>query len=563
MMVNNPVPTPILSTLTWSAVVTGDTYTCAIAMADQTLWCWGNNGNGELGNGTFDVSLTPVKSGNDQWKSLSAREVTTCGIRVDDTLRCWGFNDHGQVGNDATDTEPSPTALANDTETWSAVGAGSLHSCGITTGGALACWGNNDHGQLAVTTVDPFRTTPTSIAGGPWLSLAIGTQHTCAIDTEHRLWCAGQDGGQLGTADGGSRLAPIDIGVASMVAVGGENSCLVDPQGVLRCWGANGVGTVGDGTLYDRETPVQTLAPTGAFTSLGVGDHACAIDTAAAGHLFCWGLNNFTQVIDTAPAVQVTPIEIAPPDPNAPSWTAIAASGGFSCGIDSNGHVSCWGLNSNDQAGFDYMAFPTIPMPVITGGTSFSALATGGFHTCGISADSVLCWGDAAFGQLGDNGMVGLRLVGPPAMLPTGTPTSITGGGLHTCAIVGTDGYCWGDNANGQIGDQTTDSRALPTLLDGQWLQLSAGLSFTCGIRTDQSLACWGSNAFGELADGTRLEHHEPVTVGSDHDWMFVTTANSHACARKADGHLFCWGRNLEGEVGDGAAWRTTLVEVP
>ena len=137
----------------------------------------------------------------------------------------------------------------------------------------------------------------------------------------------------------------------------------------------------------------------------------------------------------------------------------------------------------------------------------------------------------------------------------------LTVAGHHACARADAQAYCWGYDGNGELGNGSTQSGG-PFMVDGAWAQLAAGDASTCGIKTDHTLWCWGANLFGQLGIGTRMEHHEPMQVGTDSDWSVVSAGAGHACATKQGGDLYCWGRNFEGEIGDGKAWRTALQVV-
>jgi alpha-tubulin suppressor-like RCC1 family protein len=178
-------------------------------------------------------------------------------------------------------------------------------------------------------------------------------------------------------------------------------------------------------------------------------------------------------------------------------------------------------------------------------------------HSCGTKVDGTLwCWGNNAYGQLGD-GTDTSRTT--PTYVDAGTTwTSVSAGGVHSCGI--TDGgtaWCWGQNyPNGQLGDGTTDDKWTPTYVDAgmTWGNVSAGYSHTCGTKVDGTLWCWGQNLYGQLGDGTTVDKKVPTYVDAGATWANVKLGFMDTCGRKGDGTIWCWGSNYQNvptQVGD------------
>jgi alpha-tubulin suppressor-like RCC1 family protein len=307
------VTTGALAGKTVTALATGDYFSCALASSQ--VFCWGNNGSGQLGNGTTDDSLVPVA-------------VTG--------------------------------ALAGKTVT--AISAGSGHACAIADGDAY-CWGGNFWGQLGDGT-NTARTTPTAMDDGTYngatvTSIAAGPFATCLV-AGGAPYCNGQaQFGQLGDGYGYSNWSvpfPVDMSGAlagktvTSVAAGHWHMCAV-ASGEAFCWGRNIGGQIGDGTTTNRFGPV---AVTGALagktvTSVTGGyTHSCAVANGAA---FCWGENAYGQTGIGYAGAYMTPTAVDTNDALAgKTVTAISAGTEHTCAVAS-AKVYCWGRNIEGQLG--------------------------------------------------------------------------------------------------------------------------------------------------------------------------------------------------------------------
>jgi hypothetical protein len=179
----------------------------------------------------------------------------TCAIKQDGSLWCWGRNDYGQLGDGTNTDKTTPVQITSEV---SSVALGGDHTCAVKTDGSLWCWGNNDFGQLGDGT-NTSRTTPVQITSGV-SSVALGLHHTCAVKTDGSLWCWGVNWyGQLGDGTNTDKTTPVQItsGVSS-VALGRGHTCAVKTDGSLWCWGVNASGQLGDGGGW-KNTPVYIM----------------------------------------------------------------------------------------------------------------------------------------------------------------------------------------------------------------------------------------------------------------------------------------------------------------
>ena len=321
------------------AITAGFNFNCAIR-ANGSLWCWGLNTYGTLGDGTQSDSAAPKQVGSaTDWTVVAAGYYNTCGIRAG-TLWCWGNNNPPTVGDGTLVTKLAPVQIGNATD-WTTVSIGNQQACGIR-GGHAYCWGSNPYGELGNGTSGNNGPSPTEVQGGAsdWTSISAASGDTTCGIRSGSLWCWGLgDSGGLGVAVGGVQPTPIQVGSATdwtMLAPGAATAAHQCGQRgtVTWCWGTNIVGELGDGTTAPTSLPVQALG--GPYTSLSVGYYTtCGI---AGGMRYCWG-RNFDGEYGTG---NNTPVPAPAQVDGYSDWTAIAMGKPQSCGLR-GGDVWCWG----------------------------------------------------------------------------------------------------------------------------------------------------------------------------------------------------------------------------
>jgi alpha-tubulin suppressor-like RCC1 family protein len=240
----------------------------------------------------------------------------------------------------------------------------------------------------------------------------------------------------------------------------------------------------------------------------------------------------------------------------------ISAGGRHTCAVVNEGTPTspyCWGSNSQRQVGIDGEPYYTVPEPVT--GTSvwnMRFMEIGDTHSCGISLSSdVLCWGGNASGQLGIGTTEDTEV---PTVVDMGgvAAATVTAGDSHTCAHR-QDGIvmCWGRNDKGQLGNGTTEWSSTPvavTGLSGEVAQLSAGGEHTCALMQSGIIYCWGGNADGQLGNAGWVDSPSAVIVtGLEGSVVRVSAGGAHTCALLDGGEIKCWGKNDHGQLGDGS----------
>jgi alpha-tubulin suppressor-like RCC1 family protein len=226
-----------------------------------------------------------------------------------------------------------------------------------------------------------------------------------------------------------------------------------------------------------------------------------------------------------------------------------------SCILQTDGRVKCWGQNSYGQLGDGTITSRYVPVEVSNLTNAVYISAEIGFHACAALSDqTVKCWGQNDYGQLGDGTIVNRTV--PVLVSGISNATQVTTGSNHSCALLNDQTVkCWGSNSNGQIGDGTVSGISAPTLVIGisNAVQLSASYSRTCALLSDQTIKCWGSNTNGELGNGTSTSTSTPVLVsGISTATQISSSGVNHMCALLSNQTVKCWGYNYDGVVGDG-----------
>jgi alpha-tubulin suppressor-like RCC1 family protein len=247
--------------------------------------------------------------------SIAAGGGHTCALVVGG-VRCWGWNADGQLGDGSKVMRTTPVAVSGLGSGVRAVVTGTSHTCALTDGGAVQCWGDNRYGQLGDgTTTD--RTTPVNVLGlsSGVQAIAAGGYHTCALTTAGPVKCWGANAsGQLGDGTTIQRTVPVDVaGLVSgvnAIGAGGSHTCALAGDDGIQCWGDNGHGQLGDGTTALRTTPVAVIGLNGGADAVDAGRrHTCAV--VQEDQLTCWGRNEYGQLGDGSTENRTIPVHVA------------------------------------------------------------------------------------------------------------------------------------------------------------------------------------------------------------------------------------------------------------
>jgi alpha-tubulin suppressor-like RCC1 family protein len=366
------------------------------------------------------------------------------------------------------------------------------------------------------------------------------------------------------------------VSVPSAIVVGNAgpytDGCVVFSGGTIECWGYNGYGQLGTGSIPTqarvfRSTPVAVKRISSAKAVGTGGNTTCAL--LSGGTVKCWGANGLGQLGNgTTTTYSLRPVAVK----GISSAKAISTGAtNTTCVLLSGGAIDCWGNNVYGQLGNGKTGGYS-PRPVAVKGLSGAkAVSTGGDHTCALlSGGAIDCWGNNSEGQLGDgptatNGGYGSSLLDsstPVAVKGISSAIAVSVGLQDSCAVLsGGSVECWGANLYGQLGNGTTGGTGsasvgtTPVAVKGigSAKAVSTGLNGACAVLLGGTIRCWGANNGGSLGNGTSKGSSTPVPVKGISSAKAVSTDGNVSCALLSGGSVKCWGAGSGGQLGDGA----------
>jgi alpha-tubulin suppressor-like RCC1 family protein len=470
-------------------IAAGDLH-ALVRKSNGTVLSWGNNGSGQLGNGTIFASATPVRTFASGLGviALASRGQTTLALRSDGSVLAWGGNGNGQLGNDSADNENKPiqvrcgdvsgSAFCSSTghlQGVTAVATGTSHSLALLNDGTVVAWGANGNGQLGDGTTIVQRNLPVYVC-------AVGATMPCSVARNNIL-----------------------RNVSGIASGGTTSFARITPTGAAVSWGNNANGFLGNGTNMSSNTPVYvcsvgTPTPPSPPCSIANGNALQGVSVISAAvnapfavmndhTVLAWGLNAVNQLGDGTMTNRNTPVYVCnvgtsvPPSPSCSITNgnvlqgilSVAGASNGALALTSDGSLLAWGSNGGGALGIGDGTVNRAPVPI-------NVCAIGAAAPCSVAA--------------GNN----LRNVS------TSAPGKIAAGTLSGYAVMW-DGSvtAWGANASGQIGDGTFMNRLVPVGVPGltSATAISAGAAFAVALNTDGSVLAWGANDVGQLGDGT------------------------------------------------------------
>lgn len=533
---------------------------------------FGSNASGQMGFGAGSI-YTPIQTplsefarvaGGHNFSKVVTSGMHSCGLSAGGDIYCWGRNNAGQIGDGTQDDRYGPTLVDAGVLQFKDVAAGSAFTCALTTDGKPYCWGQGcwlslfGTGSCSMNT--PWSKSPRLIDGSISFEQisASDEYHACALTAGGAAYCWGRDyNGVLGVGGGvgGGSKVPLPVSgghVFQKISSAYSSSCGLTTDNDVYCWG---YGRNGNGSSYGyRPNPVKLISSDKFMDVAAGGGQICVL--TLVGQAQCWGWNTEGQIGDGTTEERLTPVVVS----GGLTFSKIYAAEGYTCGIAADSETYCWGARVAGKLGI-MSALSTYtpqhvqtPLPLIQLGLSSQ---TNGHATCGVSASGeAYCWGDSRSGQIG-NGLLTTTMVTSPAVSKSLIKfTRISAGSGFSCGLTEVGkAYCWGSNSSGRLGDSSTyhSDSPVPVSGDFRYSKISAGGAHACAIRSDDNaILCWGSNTSGQLGNGANISSNVPVLVSGGHAFVEVATGNDHSCGISTSGYIYCWGENVSGQLGNG-----------
>ena len=319
------------------------------------------------------------------WSKISIGPSHVLAIRSNNTLWAWGLNTAGQLGDNTTITRSSPVQIGTPSYTWNDVSAGLNYSVGLRGDGLLFVWGINTSGQLGniLLLSTDVRSSPVQVGTSSWNAISAGGTHVVAIRSDKTLWAWGfNTQGQLGLGDTITRSSPVQVGILNSyisVSAGNNHTTTIDKFKRLYIWGNNINGQLGLSDTINRSSPVQVGTSSWSTVSAAY-THTLAI--SQVGLLFAWGATPANgQALNTSSPVQI----------GINSWVSVSSGNNLSMAVDSNRSLYAWGTNTNYQLGSAYINVnKVITSPILVGTLGIAAdhASSGGSGNAGYIKNS-------------------------------------------------------------------------------------------------------------------------------------------------------------------------------
>jgi alpha-tubulin suppressor-like RCC1 family protein len=563
--INRSSPVQIGTRNDWSKVESNSTSNNSILAlrTDNTLWSWGYNFYGSIGDGTNVNKSSPIQiKSNLSWKNIFVGAGTAFAIDTNGKLYSSGLTNQFNTGYDLNQRSPVQIGTLSS---WKIVTAGSSHTIAISQSGSLWGFGYNGQGQLGDNTIVD-KNSPVQIGTlTTWVSASCGVSHTMALKSDGTLWAWGLNNlGQLGNGTSfPNQSSPVQIGTRNDwvdISSGYAHSLALRNDGSLWSWGYNGTGELGQNiSSFSITSPVQVGGDTNWSKIAGGAGNSLALRTN--GTLWSWGDNSNGGVGDNTAVTRSSPVQIGTRN----DWTnihheSLITPGGFA--IRSDGTLWGWGYTINHNLGLYH---PGSEIAKVMTQKKFTNLAAGGSHSMAVSDDGTLWgWGQNSDGQLGTGNTT--STTSSPVQIGTLNNWSKVFAAFRYTTSIKTNGtlWTWGFNGFGQLGDGTAAAKSSPVQIGTltNWSTIAVGNNHALALKTDGTIWSWGFNGNGELGQNilTSINRSSPVQIGTRNDWTWIGAGSNHSMAVRSDGTLWTWGASVRGEGGRGT---TTAVSSP
>ena len=387
---------------------------------DKTLWSWGYNAYGQLGDETELRDSSPVQVGAlTDWLSVDSGNSHILATKIDGTLWSWGRNNNGQLGlgDEGAGTDRSSPEQVGSLNDWHSVSGGSIFTAAVKINGTIWTWGDNIDGQLGIEDRDD-RSSPEQVGTlADWRSIICGSSHAVATKTDGTLWTwGGNVNGELGLEDIIDRSSPVQVGSLtnwSSIACGAVYTIALKTDGTLWAWGSNTEGQLGLEDVDDRSSPEQVGSLT---TWRFVADtyyQTLAIKSDET--LWAWGSNTNGRLGLEDVDHRSSPEQVG----TLSDWNFVVGGWGHTVALKTDGTLWTWGLDDEGQLGRDTLNTHLSSPEQVGSETDWSSVTGGSYHTLAIRGPIVIedvvvrlltgpgtwCWGhdtDVAEEYIGD-----------------------------------------------------------------------------------------------------------------------------------------------------------------
>jgi len=528
----------------WFSVSAGHSFVLAIKI-DGTLWAWGENNKGQLGNGTDNTvaNPNPIQVGTDNnWWRISAGYRHSLAIKADGTLWAWGSNSIGQLGNGTTSYDAQNVPIQIGSERWKVISAGRFFSTVIKADGTLWAWGDNYYGQIANGNTDT-QPSPTQIGTDKWKSVYAGQNHIVALKSDGNVYSWANEMGVGGFGQPGIVTQKTELSGIVQIFAGDSFSFALKSNGELYSWGKNNLGQLGQGNSTDNAIPTFNESISEELITVASAHWFTTFALYSNGTIKGWGGSNdvFQLGVATIEENQFTPIAVPTAQNNN---TAVLTGIDHTLVLKDNGTIWGWGKSQYVGTGSTNVVLENATQ---TGSDNdWLVVTTGSFSSLGIKTDGTLwTWGSNWDGELGLGDLIDRNV---PVQVGTDNNWRTAAmGSFHSLGIK-TDGtlWGWGSNSLGQsTGGEDTDDVLIPTQVgtDNDWVYVSAGSSTSFAIKANGTLWGWGQANFSQIGidiDPIPTKVTTPTQIGTDR-FLQARVGNWSALGLKTDGTLLGW----------------------
>ncbi|MBI3041679.1 MAG: Ig-like domain repeat protein [Betaproteobacteria bacterium] len=570
--------------------------------SDGTVWAWGYNNEGEIGDGAGGQRNTPYQSAIAGVVSIAAGSYHVRALGSDGTVSAWGYNGYGQLGDGTTASRSWPVVVTG-LYGIAALAEGDNFGFVMRNDGAIYALGYNANGALGNgTTTTAANTTPVQVYLGAAQMTLVSSANPAALASSVTFTATVGGTAPTGTVtfrDGATVLATVPVaagsaayttnaltegvhriaaeysgdgtnnpegsgvliqtvgafGLALKVAAGptANHALAVRADGTLLSWGRNAYGQLGDGTTTNRSKAVRVEGLSGVAAAAAAAERA-SIALMGDGTVWAWG-----DLVGAGSAILV-PAEVA----GLSNVTAVAAGQFHALALKPDGTVWAWGQNANGQLGDGTTTAQAVPVQV-SGLSGVVAIAAGLDSSYALKGDgTVWAWGYNGYGNLGNNSTT--QALVPVQVTDTAGTGFLTGvsaiaAGRYFAMALKTDGtvWVWAYNTDGQTGDGTSGHRYTPnqSAITGV-VAIAAGSYHVRALKSDGTVWAWGWNSDGQLGDGTTSTRFWPVVVTGLSGITAIAEGDSFGFLTRNDGAVYALGYNGEGQLGNGATTAAT-----